>query len=103
MRGGVELLADGFFGAAAVADIAIDASAQANLVRRFDVDRIGVERLQLGEVHREVAFADEDRVGNNAVEGSGVARGSFELVDGAAYLFAVGEGSDVLDYELGFE
>ena len=57
--GGVELCEDGFSGAAALADVAVDAAAEAELVGGVDVDAEVVERRELGVVEREDAFDDD--------------------------------------------
>jgi hypothetical protein len=103
MGGGEELLADGFFGAAAVADVAVDAAAQADVVRGVDVDGEGVERLQLRVVEGEDAFDEDDLFGHDAVEGPGDAGVGLEVVDGARDGFSVREFANVLDDEFGLE
>jgi len=103
VRGGEELLADGFFGAAAVADVAVDAAAQADLVRGVDVDGEGVERLQLRVVQGEDAFDDDDWFWHDAVEGSGDAGVGLEVVDGASDGFSVREFANVIEDQFGLQ
>ena len=63
-----------WLGAAALADVAVDAAGEADLVGGVDVDGEGVEREELGVVEGEDAFDDDDLCGGDEVEGGG--RGS---------------------------
>jgi len=80
--GGPELLADTLFGAATLADVAVDAAAEADLVRSLDVDGERIEGQQLWVVEGEDALYDHDGVWGDGVEAVG-ARVGFEVVDRA--------------------
>ena len=101
--GGIELVADGLLGAAALAHVAVDAAVEANLIRGVDIDAEVVEREKLGVVERKDAFDEDHAGGRDGVEGVGNAGVAGEVVDGALDGEALRERSDVLDDELGFE
>jgi hypothetical protein len=100
---GIELGADGFFGAAALAHVAVDAAIEADLVGSVDVDAEVVERYQLGVVEREDAFDEDDASRRDGVEGVGDPGVAGEVVHRALNGQALGEGADVFDDEFGFE
>jgi hypothetical protein len=102
MGSGPELLADTFFSAATLADVAGDAAEKAELMRGVDVDRQRVEREQLGVMEGEDAFYDDDLFGVDFVEGAG-ARVGLEVVDGAVDRLSGGKRTDVVEDEFGFE
>ncbi len=101
--GGVELVADGLLGAAAVAHVAVDAALQADLVGRVDVDGEVEERVELRVVQGEDAFDDDDVGRGDEVEGACDAGVRLEVVDGAVDGLTLGEGADVFDDEFGLE
>ncbi len=101
--GGFELGADGFFGAAALAHVAIDAAVEADFVGGVDVDAEVVERYEFWVVERENAFDEDDAGGDDGVEDAGDAGVVGEIVTRTLDGVAVAEAVDVLDEELGFQ
>jgi hypothetical protein len=67
-RGCLKLGADGLFGAAALPHIAVDAAAEAELVRRVHVDAEVIQRWKLRIVQREDAFDDDKALGRDGIE-----------------------------------
>ncbi len=100
---GFELGDDGFFGAAALAHVTVDAALEADFVGGVDVDAEVVERVELGVVEGEDAFDENEFGGGDGLEGFGDAGVGGKVVDGALDGMAGGERADVLDDELGFE
>ena len=101
--GGGVLLADTGFGAAAFADVAVDAAAETDLVGGVDEDGDGVERAGRGEVHGEDAFDDDEVGGGDGVKRAGDAGVGAEVVDGSLDGVAFGEGAEMRDKELAFK
>ncbi len=99
-RGALKLLANGGFGAAALANVPMDATGEADGVWRVDEDRTVKESAQGGVVKGEDAFHEDDGSGLDALGVAADAGVSAEVIDGAVDGDPSEERGEVLDEQI---